>query len=109
MAVYMLAMGFLMVTRVKYAHFSNKMLGGRKRFRHLIGALALLMVFFWQPEALLMLGFNGYVVYGLVTSGLAYLRERRCLPADEPQVESKSGIINLTQSAAADSSEEAAL
>jgi CDP-diacylglycerol--serine O-phosphatidyltransferase len=77
LAGYMLVIGLLMVSRVRYAHASNRLLGGRKRFTHLVLALFLLALLVQFPVMVLALAFNGYVLHGLVTSALRGRRTRR--------------------------------
>ncbi|MHC4884159.1 MAG: CDP-alcohol phosphatidyltransferase family protein [Planctomycetota bacterium] len=100
LSVYMLVMGFLMVTRVRYAHFSNKMLGGRKRLTHVVAALFLVFLFFCYPAAILCLGFNIYVGYGLIKEALRRLPGHRGGEASASSA-SSSEIIQMDEHPAA--------
>ncbi|MFH0911562.1 MAG: CDP-diacylglycerol--serine O-phosphatidyltransferase [Planctomycetota bacterium] len=65
LAIYMLFIGLLMVTRVRYPHVTNLLLYGRKRFTHFVIALFVLLLLYYYPAYLLLIAFNGYVLWGL--------------------------------------------
>jgi phosphatidylserine synthase len=86
-AAYMLLMGLLMVSRVRYPHLSNKLLGERKRVGHLVAAIFLFFLLVQIPIYLLAVGFNAYAVYGLACAVVHRLRRglrRRSPAADAP-------------------------
>jgi len=81
MACHMLLIGLLMVSRVRYAHLTNQLLGGRKRFTHFVIAVFALGLLVMKPTYVLALAFNGYAAYGL--AGELRLRLRRQHRQDE--------------------------
>lgn len=60
----LLASALLMVSTVRFPHLGNTLLG-RLSFRRLILIMLLLVVFFWKPAPVLVVGVTGYVLYGL--------------------------------------------
>jgi CDP-diacylglycerol---serine O-phosphatidyltransferase len=77
LAAHMVIIGLLMVSRIPYAHVSNRLLGGRKRLTHLVAGLLGLIVILLYPVYLLALAFNGYIAWGLITEARRILRRRR--------------------------------
>ncbi|MFW5856964.1 MAG: CDP-diacylglycerol--serine O-phosphatidyltransferase [Planctomycetota bacterium] len=77
MALHMLGIGLLMVTRVRYAHLGNRFLGGRKRFTHFVIALFALGLLIMKPLYVLALAFNGYVLHGAGFEIARFLRRHR--------------------------------
>lgn len=69
--VYMLVLGCLMVSRVRYAHVGRLLLAGKKSFAHLAALLLVLVLAFMQLELTLALGFTVYVATGLVMAASA--------------------------------------
>lgn len=90
LAAYMLLMGLLMVTRVRYAHVSNKFLSGRKNLTHLIVAIFCLVIFINYPIYILALCFNGYALLGLLNELANILKKRNIISSSNI-----SNIINL--------------
>jgi hypothetical protein len=72
----MLVMGLLMVTRVRYPHASNKLLGGQKKIVHLVIALFALALFFRYPIYFLTVGFNAYALMGLGGEAYRFIRRK---------------------------------
>ena len=76
----MLGMGVLMVSRVHYPHVGDRLLRGRKSFMHLLrpdhraGGVLIVM----HPDLMLALGFNGYMVFGLVQRSAPATLPRAC-------------------------------
>ncbi|MHC4870537.1 MAG: CDP-alcohol phosphatidyltransferase family protein [Planctomycetota bacterium] len=92
MAAYMLLMGLLMVTRVRYAHVSNKFLSGRKHFTHLVVGIFFLAIFINYPVYILALLFNGYALLGLLNELAGILKRKNII--DSSKI---SNIINIDQ------------
>jgi len=65
LALYMLFIGLLMVTRVRYAHVTNQLLNGRKRFTHIVIALFALVLLWRYPAWVLAGAFNLYALGGV--------------------------------------------
>jgi len=90
--VWALIVGVLMVTRVRYSHLGRIVLSGRKPFQHvvilaLVSALAAL-----QLELTLAVGFQVYVLAGLVMEAVAMARGTRAVPAPQAATESSPAL-----------------
>lgn len=86
--VYLLLIGLLMVSRLRFVHLANKLLVGHKKFAHLVAAVFLIAFLYLHPETVLFLGFNLYVLISLVQNRA---RDGSLLVASqEPEVESSS-------------------
>ncbi|HLX63071.1 MAG TPA: phosphatidylcholine/phosphatidylserine synthase [Planctomycetota bacterium] len=62
----MLALGILMVSRVHYQHIGDRILKGRKSLMHLLVLVIALSLVVMHHEIMLAVGFNGYMIYGLL-------------------------------------------
>jgi CDP-diacylglycerol---serine O-phosphatidyltransferase len=62
----MLGLGVLMVSRVHYPHMGDRLLRGKKSFRHMIGLGLALVLVVMNHELMLAIAFNGYMIFGLV-------------------------------------------
>ncbi len=62
----MMLLGIMMVTRVRYPHLGDRLLGRRKSFMHMLILLLGLVLIIMQHEFILVLGFNGYMISGLI-------------------------------------------
>jgi CDP-diacylglycerol---serine O-phosphatidyltransferase len=62
----MLGLGVLMVSRVHYPHMGDRLLRGKKSFRHMIGLGLALVLVVMNHEVMLAIAFNGYMIFGLV-------------------------------------------
>lgn len=90
-AIYMLVIGVLMVTRLHFVHVANRWLGGRKRLTTLVAFIFGLMLLFERPVEVLFIAFNGYVAVSLVSNLLRYHnRPKAKLVADDPSAEMPS-------------------
>jgi CDP-diacylglycerol--serine O-phosphatidyltransferase len=76
----LLGSALLMVSRVRYPHFVNRLLQGRRSFRILLEVMLLLLVTAFFPERALFLGSVLYVLSG----PLLHLRARFRAPAPQP-------------------------
>jgi len=86
--LYMLLLGLLMVSRVRYSHLSRKVLSGHKPFRHVV-ALVLVIAFAWMElEFTLAAGFTLYVAYSIAVYLYAKL-VRREVADDEAETETE--------------------
>ncbi len=68
LGVYMLVIGVLMVSRLRFVHVANRFLSGRKRFTYLVATLFALFLLFHRPVEVLFLAFNGYVLVSLINN-----------------------------------------
>lgn len=59
-------LGVLMITRVRYVHIGEKLLRGRRSFIYLLGLLLTFVLVAMQAEIMLVLSFNGYLLFGLL-------------------------------------------
>ena len=62
----MATLGVLMVSRVHYPHIGDRLLRGRKSFMHIMVLVLLLILIFLHHEVMLVLAFNGYMIFGLI-------------------------------------------
>lgn len=62
----LLGLGVLMVTRVHYPHIGDRLLRGRKSFMHLLVLITALALIVMHPDLMLAIGFNGYMIFGLI-------------------------------------------
>lgn len=79
LGLYLLIIGLLMVTRLRFLHVANKYLGGRRRFTHLVIAIFLFILLLNSPAEFLFVAFNVYVVFCLFAFNLLP-RGRRTSP-----------------------------
>ncbi|MBN1256401.1 MAG: phosphatidylcholine/phosphatidylserine synthase [Planctomycetes bacterium] len=77
MAIYMLIMGLMMVTRVRYVHLTNILLVERKRFMHFVIALFCLTLLLQWPIIVIAIGFNCYALSGIVGELIIRMRRHR--------------------------------
>jgi len=61
-----LAVGALMVSRVKYQHVVNQYLSGKKPFTHLVWLIMALGIIVWNPQIALVLLFCGFAASGFI-------------------------------------------
>jgi CDP-diacylglycerol--serine O-phosphatidyltransferase len=73
----MLLLGVLMVTRVRYIHAGDRLLGGKKSFMHLMMLGLGIVLVIMQHEIVLVLAFNGYLVSGLLNEAICQLKPRQ--------------------------------
>lgn len=110
MAFYMLLVGLLMVTRVRYPHLANRLLGGRKRFTHLVIGVFALVLLIVRPVWMLALAFNGYILIGLGTESLTYIRRHRRRAASNVTAarpnETQEGPTDVSPEAGAEATED---
>jgi CDP-diacylglycerol--serine O-phosphatidyltransferase len=59
-----LALGLLMISRIRYVHFANVYLRGRRPMGHVVLLLAVLGVFWWYKELTLAVVLGAYAVSG---------------------------------------------
>jgi CDP-diacylglycerol--serine O-phosphatidyltransferase len=82
LGLYMLVMGVMMVSRLRFSHLAKQLLGGRKPFTYLVLAIFVLLLLFHKPAEVLFFLFNGYVLIGV----LGNVRRRffvRALPTEK--------------------------
>jgi CDP-diacylglycerol---serine O-phosphatidyltransferase len=77
-----LAVGFLMVSRVRYPHILNHYLRGKKPFTHFILFLLLIALVLQYPQAILVVIFWGFALTRIIHKVFNFLTRRR----SEPQV-----------------------
>jgi len=63
-----LAAGILMVTRIRYSHIANRLLGKKKSFVTVLLVLLIVFLAVWNIQLALLLGFWGFVLTGLIRS-----------------------------------------
>ena len=63
--VYLLALGLLMVSRVRYVHLMS-FVTRRKSFHSFVGMVFIAFLFFAAPIPMLFVAFNGFVILGVV-------------------------------------------
>jgi CDP-diacylglycerol--serine O-phosphatidyltransferase len=61
-----LGAAILMITRVRYPHIFNQLFKGKKPFYNLIWGLMVVVLFFLNPQLMLMAAFLGFAVSGLI-------------------------------------------
>ncbi len=66
LGVYLLILGVLMVTRLRFAHLANRFLGGRKRLTSVVAFIFAFAVLLSAPEVTIFVCFNAYVLLGLL-------------------------------------------
>jgi len=71
--VYMLGLGLLMVSRVRYSHLGRKLLSGRKPFTHIVILTMMVILAALRLEITLAIGFTLYVVMGPVFEFVRFL------------------------------------
>jgi CDP-diacylglycerol---serine O-phosphatidyltransferase len=87
LGIYMLVVGLLMVTRLRFVHVTNRYLGGRRRFTSLVAAIFFLALLCERPAEVLFTAFNGYVLFSLLDNALRRRRLRIAMaeaPVGEP-------------------------
>jgi CDP-diacylglycerol--serine O-phosphatidyltransferase len=62
----MATLGVLMVSRVHYPHIGDRLLRGRKSFMHMMVLGLLFILVILHHEVMLVLAFNGYMIFGLI-------------------------------------------
>ncbi len=98
MPLIMLLLGILMITRLRYAHLMEYLLRGRKSFMHLAILLLLVTLTVMVHELVLALGFNIYMLSGLIAEfrGEAVrLGEDRAGESGQPAPASAAGAMNV--------------
>ena len=86
-ALYALAVGFLMVTRLGFVHVMNRYYRGRKKFTTLVLIVFLLVLLMEFPWIMLFAAFNGYVAACLAANAWARRKAppwRRAAPPRDP-------------------------
>lgn len=73
LGIYLLVIGLLMVTRLRFVHVANRYLAGRRRFTTLVALIFCLVLLCERPAEVLFVTFNGYVLVSI----FANLRLRR--------------------------------
>jgi len=63
-----LAAGILMVTRIRYSHIANRLLGKKKSFVTVLLVLLIGFLAVWNIQLALLLGFWGFVLTGIIRS-----------------------------------------
>ncbi len=76
LGIYLLIVGVLMVTRLRFVHVANRLLGGRKRFTTLVVVLFAMVLLFERPVEFLFFAFNGYVIVSLIDNARLRLSRR---------------------------------
>ncbi len=66
LGVYMLGIGLLMVTRLRFVHIANRFLGGHRGFSYLVAAVLAIFLMLYLPIWMLFLCFNVYVITSLI-------------------------------------------
>jgi len=86
-----LALGVLMVSKLPYAHFTNRFLKGRKPFTYLVLALAVLVLSLaWNFEVVLAIALMAYALSGPLVA-LFRRRDPRAAPAPAPAGKGEDG------------------
>lgn len=83
LAIHLVIIGLLMITRVPFVHVANRYLVGRRSFTILVAAVLLMAVFWQEPKLVAFLLFNGYALIGILTA-LSRRWRRRSTAADAP-------------------------
>jgi len=65
LGIYLLIIGLLMVTRLRFVHIANRYLSGRRRFSTLVALIFCLVLLCERPAEVLFIAFNGYVLVSL--------------------------------------------
>jgi len=68
LGIYMLIVGLLMVTRLRFVHVANRYLTGHKRFTYLVAVVFAFFLFIQRPIEMLFFCFNGYVLVSLINN-----------------------------------------
>jgi CDP-diacylglycerol---serine O-phosphatidyltransferase len=68
LGVYLLVIGLLMVTRLRFLHIANRFLGGRKRFTLLVVLVFAFGLFLIRRVEFLFVVSNGYLLVGLLSN-----------------------------------------
>ncbi|UCG33633.1 MAG: phosphatidylcholine/phosphatidylserine synthase [Phycisphaerales bacterium] len=76
-----LLLGLLMVSRIRYVHFGNVFLGGRKPIVHVVLLMVMLLLVVLRPEIALTTYLLLYAVSGPVLSAVRRFRRREAQPA----------------------------
>jgi len=76
LAVMLVGLGLLMVSRLRYVHVVSALARDRSQFFTLVSVIFVLFLFYLAPVPCLFLAFNGFVVFGLA-GGLVGLRHAR--------------------------------
>ncbi len=72
-------LSYLMVSRIPYPHFFNKLFRGRRKFTQLVQIVVLTVIVAFFPEASLGLGFAAYLSWGPVAVLIRRVRRRPSL------------------------------
>ncbi len=67
-------LGLLMVSRVRYVHVASKLTHGRSQFVTLVKVASGAIFFYLAPVPVLFAAFSGFVLYGLIRSGIEQMR-----------------------------------
>jgi len=94
-----LALGLLMVSRVRYMHLANAYLRGRRPFGQVVGFMVLLAVFWWYKELTLAVVVSVYAISGPIA---AVVRRIRYGPRPEQPVPESSDVSAPTAEAGSD-------
>lgn len=90
MPLILLALSGLMVSRIQYPHLTNQYLRGRRPFAYVVRTVLLILLFFWQPQLMALLGIYAYAFYPAVKA-LAIHTFFRGTNAVEPPPDTSSG------------------
>ncbi len=66
MPIILLVLSGLMVSRIQYPHLINQYLRGRRPFSYVVRTVVLVLLFFWQPQLMALLGIYWYAFYPAV-------------------------------------------
>lgn len=80
LALFMLFIGALMVTTIRFVHLANRFLVGRKSFAILVAAIFLLALLWHEPRIISFLMFNGYMAVGLFVALKNFLFKKKQKP-----------------------------
>jgi len=69
--------GLLMVTRVPYPHFVNRLLSGKKRFSTFLLVLFALLLMIWNIQLAMVLGFCSFLFFGIIRWLLSPILRRK--------------------------------
>ncbi|MDR2391240.1 MAG: CDP-alcohol phosphatidyltransferase family protein [Planctomycetota bacterium] len=80
LGIFLLLPGILMITTIRFVHFTNRFLAGKKSFYALFVAIIVMFLTWLEPRIMLFIGFNGYMLGGLAIAVSRRLRRKTSDP-----------------------------